>query len=49
MNTNEAVLKSKAIQRANMRYAQEMKKIAYVQFKELAKKNMRLPIELISL
>jgi hypothetical protein len=45
MNTSAAVLKSKAVQRRNASYAAEMRKIAFIQFKELAKKNIRLPFE----
>lgn len=43
MTTFGTRLKSKEGQRKSDSYAEEMKKIAFVQFKELTKKNIRLP------
>lgn len=40
---------SKGVRRRNALYAAQMKEIAFVQFKALAKKNIRLPIEVVTL
>lgn len=37
--------KSKQIEQKNITYTQELRKIAFIQFKQLAKKNIRLPFE----
>lgn len=37
--------KSKLVEQRNATYTQELRKIAFIQFKQLAKKNIRLPFE----
>lgn len=49
MNTNDKTFRSKELLRKKAVYAEEAKKIAFTQFKALAKKNIRLPFELYSL
>lgn len=45
MSTHDTLPKSKFIEQRNSTYAQELRKIGYIQFKQLAKKNIRLPFE----